>query len=59
MPLYQIFDSLDRECGQPKQNPADLYGDLKALQEEEEEEPRGLTYAIGKTLPDGNVTFDF
>lgn len=54
---YRIFDSLDRPCGSANRA-EDLWDMLRALQEEAEEEGDGLTYAIGKELPDGSVTFD-
>lgn len=56
---YRIFDSLDRPCSTEADHPDHLWADLTALQHEEEEEPLGLTYAIGKVLPDGSVTYEY
>jgi hypothetical protein len=59
--LYAIFDSLNRQCGGEELSASSLWGPLKALQEEAEEEGDGLTYAIARR-PVGqleNWTFDF
>jgi len=55
---YQIFDSMDNPCSRIKGRPDLLYDQLDRLQEEAEEEAWPITYAIGKVLPDGNVTFE-
>jgi len=60
---YRIFDSLDRPASRIVENPRDLHGDLEVLNEEAEQEVStqcsGLSYAIGKVLPCGTVTFDW
>ena len=56
---YRIYDSLDRPCGDIAFKERDLYEDLESLRDGAEEEGDRLTYAIGKILPNGDVTFDF
>jgi len=58
MEHYRIFDSMDQPCSRPADTTWELYDDLETLQREADEEGSTVTYAIGKILPDGNVTFD-
>lgn len=56
---YQIFDSMDRPSGRKADREQDLYDELEQLRAEAEEEGSRLTYAIGKILPNGDVTHDY
>lgn len=58
-PKYQIFDSMDRPVSCRADCQTHLYEQWQKLQEEAEEERSRLTYAIGKILPNGDVTFEF
>lgn len=58
-PKYQIFDSMDRPVSRKADCQTQLYQQWEQLQDEEEEERSRLTYAIGKILPNGDVTFEF
>ena len=55
---YQIFDSMDRPCSQIATCTARLHDDLQRLNAEAEADGSRLTYAIGRILSDGTVTFD-
>jgi hypothetical protein len=55
---YQIFDSMDQPCSRIKGRADLLYDQLDKLQKEAEDDAWPITYAIGKILPDGSVTFD-
>lgn len=55
---YRIFDSMDQPIGHPASTSWELYDHLETLQREAEEDGSTVTFAIGKVLPDGNVTFD-
>lgn len=59
MPMFQIFDSLDRAACPQTDDAAKLYELCQRLNNEAEDEGSRLTYAIGKVQPDGSVTFDF
>ena len=56
---YRIYDSMDRPASRPTDRESDLLAELATLNREAEEDGTRLTYAIGKTTPDGDVTFDF
>ena len=56
---YQIFDSYDRPCSRIKGRDDLLWEELDELTREAEDDGSRITYAIGKILDDGNVTFDF
>lgn len=56
---YRIFDSMDRPEGRPAGSESELYEHLRTLENEAAETGSTVTYAIGKILPNGNVTFDF
>lgn len=58
-PQYQIFDSMDRPVSCKADCQTHLYEKWQGLQDEAEEEGSRLTYAIGKILPNGDVTFEF
>ena len=56
---YRIFDSMDRPCSHIADRESDLIPQLNQLREEEEEVQNNLTFAIGKILPGGEVTYDY
>lgn len=55
---YQIFDSMDRACSQITDCATRLHDDLQQLNAEAEETGSRLTYAIGRIMPDGSITFE-
>lgn len=57
--IFQIFDSMDRPCTARTMHEHELHHALMVLREEAEEDNTGLTYAIGKVLPDDSVTFEY
>ena len=58
-PYYQIFDSMDRVASAPADRAQDLYAECDLMNYEAQEEGDTTTYAIGKVLPNGDVTFDY
>lgn len=55
---YRIFDSMDRAQSPVTATAAELYERCDRLNREADEVGLTITYAIGKILPNGDVTFD-
>ena len=56
---YRIFDSMDRPASWIADSEHQLIDELRAMQDEAEEEGWNLSFSIGKILDDGNVTYDY
>lgn len=56
---YQIFDSYDNPHSRIKGQAHLLYDEVDKLNREAEDKNSTMTYAIGKILNNGDVTFDY
>lgn len=56
---YQIFDSYEQPMSRIKGREDLLWDELDKLVKQSEAEGSRITYAIGKILADGSVTYDF